>query len=260
MKLTWIQALKKWNAESSGTWCVPKKGSDAHAKVKALMAGEEKTEKPKKTKQEKQDKKDRKKKKKEQAAEEKKLSNNFTQVDNANFKRGVELTKNAISTDQKAHSKSFKNADEAFRDEIRKRFISMPDPVDVEKERKARLAEMHQREMDQYNRKIKKREQQASGLLPTRKEMKEKRDKAGVITVADADLTIDTFKNIGTLRGAIELYLRNRNQRLTNLIKATGNKLKEIIKKYSIPLPELKKWYNLKLGVEIDEVAPARRR
>ena len=107
---------------------------------------------------------------------------------------------------------------------------------------------------------MKKREQQASGLLPTRKEMKEKRDKAGVITVADADLTIDTFKNIGTLRGAIELYLRNRNQRLTNLIKATGNKLKEIIKKYSIPLPELKKWYNLKLGVEIDEVAPARRR
>ena len=42
MKLTWIQALKKWNAENSGTWCVPRKGSNEHAQVKALMAGEEK--------------------------------------------------------------------------------------------------------------------------------------------------------------------------------------------------------------------------
>jgi len=59
MKLTWMQALKKWNSESSGTWCVPRKGSNEHAQVKALMAGEEKKEKPKKPKKPKKEKKEK---------------------------------------------------------------------------------------------------------------------------------------------------------------------------------------------------------
>ena len=64
MKLTWIQALKKWNTENSGTWCVPRKGSNEHAQVKALMAGEEKKDersdgKPKKPKKPKKEKKEK---------------------------------------------------------------------------------------------------------------------------------------------------------------------------------------------------------
>ena len=54
-----MQALKKWNSESSGTWCVPRKGSNEHAQVKALMAGEEKKEKPKKPKKPKKEKKEK---------------------------------------------------------------------------------------------------------------------------------------------------------------------------------------------------------
>ena len=54
-----MQALKKWNTENSGTWCVPRKGSNEHAQVKALMAGEEKKEKPKKPKKPKKEKKEK---------------------------------------------------------------------------------------------------------------------------------------------------------------------------------------------------------
>ena len=110
MKLTWIQALKKWNESNDGSWCVPRKGSQGYDVVKAIMTGEEKKEKkekPKKTKKTKQEKQ----KKKEQAKE---LSNNFSQVDNVNFKRGVEMTKKAIEAGQKSNSVSFKNADDAF--------------------------------------------------------------------------------------------------------------------------------------------------
>ena len=42
-----MQALKKWNEQGSGTWCVPRKDSQGYNEVKALMAGEEKKEKPK---------------------------------------------------------------------------------------------------------------------------------------------------------------------------------------------------------------------
>ena len=58
MKLTWIQALKKWNAENSGTWCVPRKGSNEHAQVKALMAGVEKKKQEKKEREKKKETKE----------------------------------------------------------------------------------------------------------------------------------------------------------------------------------------------------------
>jgi hypothetical protein len=37
--MNWIEALKKWNSQDnkSGNWCVPKKGSADHAKVKSYM-------------------------------------------------------------------------------------------------------------------------------------------------------------------------------------------------------------------------------
>ena len=69
MKLTWIQALKKWNESNDGSWCVPRKDSQAYDEVKAIMTGEEK----KKEKKEKKVKKVKpKKEKKENPKEEKK--------------------------------------------------------------------------------------------------------------------------------------------------------------------------------------------
>ena len=72
MKLTWIQALKKWNESNNGTWCVPRKGSQAYDEVKAIMTGEEKKKetkekkvKPKKEKEKKVVKKDEQEKKEE---------------------------------------------------------------------------------------------------------------------------------------------------------------------------------------------------
>ena len=57
MKLTWIQALKKWNEQGSGTWCVPRKDSQGYNEVKALMAGVEKKQEKKKQEKKKQEKK-----------------------------------------------------------------------------------------------------------------------------------------------------------------------------------------------------------
>lgn len=39
--MNWIQALKKWNSQDNktGSWCVPRKGSSDHAKVKSYMTG-----------------------------------------------------------------------------------------------------------------------------------------------------------------------------------------------------------------------------
>ena len=37
--MRWIEALKIWNAEKGGPWCVPRKGSPEHAIVKGSMAG-----------------------------------------------------------------------------------------------------------------------------------------------------------------------------------------------------------------------------
>lgn len=35
----WITALKQWNENKGGPWCVPKKGSTDYEAVKALMSG-----------------------------------------------------------------------------------------------------------------------------------------------------------------------------------------------------------------------------
>lgn len=35
---TWIAALKEWNA-GKGTWCIPRKGTEGHAEVVAIMKG-----------------------------------------------------------------------------------------------------------------------------------------------------------------------------------------------------------------------------
>lgn len=43
--MRWLEALKKWNSDSKGTWCIPKKGSYEYNEVKRLME-----EKPKKQK------------------------------------------------------------------------------------------------------------------------------------------------------------------------------------------------------------------
>ena len=36
-KLTWIEALKKFNTDKGGKWCVPKKGTEEYKKVKSMM-------------------------------------------------------------------------------------------------------------------------------------------------------------------------------------------------------------------------------
>ena len=36
--MKWTDALKIWN-EGKGTWCVPKKGTDAHAEVMNIVNG-----------------------------------------------------------------------------------------------------------------------------------------------------------------------------------------------------------------------------
>ena len=47
--MRWIDAVKIWNQEhNKGTWCMPRRGSPEHARVKAIMEG--KKEKPKKAK------------------------------------------------------------------------------------------------------------------------------------------------------------------------------------------------------------------
>lgn len=37
--MRWVDALKIWNAEKGGAWCVPRKGTPEHAIVKSIMAG-----------------------------------------------------------------------------------------------------------------------------------------------------------------------------------------------------------------------------
>ena len=80
MKLTWIQALKKWNESNDGTWCVPRKGSQAYEEVKAIMTGEEKKKETKEKKvKPKKEKKDKKvvKKDEQEKKEEIKGQNNY---------------------------------------------------------------------------------------------------------------------------------------------------------------------------------------
>jgi len=39
----WIDALKKWNTEKGGSWCIPRKGSPEMTAVKRIMEGKETT-------------------------------------------------------------------------------------------------------------------------------------------------------------------------------------------------------------------------
>jgi len=39
--LTWIEALKKYNAKKGGHYVIPKKGTPEHAEVKAMMGKKE---------------------------------------------------------------------------------------------------------------------------------------------------------------------------------------------------------------------------
>jgi hypothetical protein len=36
-KLSWFQALKKWNDKKGGKWSIPKKGSSDYNEIKSLM-------------------------------------------------------------------------------------------------------------------------------------------------------------------------------------------------------------------------------
>lgn len=46
--LTWIEALKKYNAKKGGHYVIPKKGTPEHAEVKAMMGNvEPKAKEPK---------------------------------------------------------------------------------------------------------------------------------------------------------------------------------------------------------------------
>ena len=35
-KMTWFEALKKWNTEKGGKWTIPKKGSKEYMEIKAI--------------------------------------------------------------------------------------------------------------------------------------------------------------------------------------------------------------------------------
>jgi len=39
-KMTYIEALKVWNAKSSQQWCNPRKGTPQHSAVMRIMRGE----------------------------------------------------------------------------------------------------------------------------------------------------------------------------------------------------------------------------
>lgn len=39
-KMTYIEALKVWNAKSTQQWCNPRKGTPQHAAVMRIMRGE----------------------------------------------------------------------------------------------------------------------------------------------------------------------------------------------------------------------------
>lgn len=43
--MSWVSALKEWNA-GKGTWCIPKKGTDAHAEVLAIIQRQKTTPPP----------------------------------------------------------------------------------------------------------------------------------------------------------------------------------------------------------------------
>lgn len=43
--MRWIEALRKWNGERGGKWCVPRKDSADYAAVKKIMGGESPVEK-----------------------------------------------------------------------------------------------------------------------------------------------------------------------------------------------------------------------
>lgn len=45
-KLTWIEALKAWNSQQGGKWCIPRKGTTDYEAVRALMAGKDVAGKP----------------------------------------------------------------------------------------------------------------------------------------------------------------------------------------------------------------------
>ena len=35
--MRWVDALKEWNGTKSGTWCIPRKGSEQYKEVRAIM-------------------------------------------------------------------------------------------------------------------------------------------------------------------------------------------------------------------------------
>jgi len=45
--MKWIEALKEWN-KGNDKWCIPRKGSEAHTAVRAIMGEKPKAEAPKK--------------------------------------------------------------------------------------------------------------------------------------------------------------------------------------------------------------------
>ena len=57
-------------------------------------------------------------------------------------------------------------------------------------------------------------------------------------------LTINDFKSKEFLQEAIDLYYRNKGQKLTNLSKMNFDRLQSIIEKRNIKLTDLKEFYN----------------
>ena len=78
---------------------------------------------------------------------------------------------------------------------------------------------------------------------------KEEKESIGIIKksepkVEEPKIDIDVFKSKEFLTEAIDLYYRDKGQKLTNLSKFSMIKLKQIIAKRNIPFPELIKFYN----------------
>ena len=46
--MRWIDALRIWNLDNGGKWCIPKKGSLDHAQVLEIMKNGELSKAPKK--------------------------------------------------------------------------------------------------------------------------------------------------------------------------------------------------------------------
>lgn len=193
---------------------------------------------------------------------EKQLSKRFSAADNKHFQRGVKTVKEAIEKDLKTgNADMYKNMDDMW-DKLVNNKPNLPTKSEAIRSRKLRETQLQERAKPQIEDEGRKRRealmaertrqqreeegQEQYKKVITMKHKKKPRQKKGraLIEIADNKLTISSFKLVGFLREAIELYYRHQGKRLTNLSKSNMTRLHGIIERHNIPLKDLKQFYN----------------